>query len=190
MQSAGKPATYEDLLALPEGVKGEIIEGSLVLPPAPLPRHSYVQAALARAIGGPFDADDGRGGPGGWWILFEVDVRLSKHDIVRPDAAGWKRDRLPDPWDKQPIEVVPDWIGEVLSSDPSTDRVRKRRLYARAGVPHYWILDPVGRSLEALELDTTRGLWVERGVFDADTTTRIPPFEAIEIELARLFPPA
>ncbi len=188
MQPA-KRGSYEDLLALPEGVRAEIIEGSLVLPPAPRPRHSYAQGSLVRTIGGPFDGDDGRGGPGGWWILGEVDVGLSKHDIVRPDVAGWKRARLPSSWDAQPIDVSPDWIAEVLSSDPAVDRVRKRRLYARAKIPFYWIIDPVARSLEALELDEERGLWVERGVYDAESVARIPPFDSIEIEVARLFPP-
>jgi Uma2 family endonuclease len=190
VDTAKRLATWDDLRALPEDARGEVISGVLVTPPAPLPRHSSVQRKLSRVIGGPFDDDDGSGGPGGWWILLEVDVRLSPHDIVRPDVAGWKRNRLPDPWDTQPIDVVPDWIAEVLSTDPSVDRVRKRRLYAKARVPHYWILDPVpvARSLEALELDEN-GLWVERGVFDVESTARIAPFDAIEVDVARLFPP-
>ena len=102
-------ATYDELLALPDGERGEIVRGSLVLAPAPLPRHSKVQGALRRFIGGAFDDDDGRGGPGGWWVLLEVDVRLGRHDIVRPDLAGWRRERLLDPWDLRPIDVVPDW---------------------------------------------------------------------------------
>ena len=61
-----------------------------------LPKHSKAQRALGRFVGGPFDDDDGRGGPGGWWIFVEVDVALSVHDIVRPDLAGWRRERLAD----------------------------------------------------------------------------------------------
>jgi hypothetical protein len=128
MQGAKKLATYDDLLALPEDVKAEVIHGVLVKPPAPLPRHSSVQRKLARYVGGPFDDDDGAGGPGGWWILLEVDVRLGLHDIVRPDLAGWRRERLPDPWDTRPIDVVPDWICEIVSpSNAGTDRVTKRQ---------------------------------------------------------------
>ena len=63
MQSARKPATYDELLALPEGERAEILEGVLVTPPAPLPRHALAQRTTARFIGGPFDDDDGRGGP-------------------------------------------------------------------------------------------------------------------------------
>ena len=145
MQSARKAATYEDLVALPEGERAEILGGVVVNPPAPLPRHALAQRTTARFIGGPFDDDDGRGGPGGWWILLEVDVRLGPSDIVRPDLAGWRRDRLPVPWDMRPIDVTPDWICEIISpSNASNDRVKKRRLYATHAVPFYWIVDSGG----------------------------------------------
>ncbi len=85
MTAARKLATYDDLLALPEDVRAEVLRGALEVSPAPLPRHSRVQGALRRFVGGPFDDDDGRGGPGGWWTLLEVDVRLSRHDILRPE---------------------------------------------------------------------------------------------------------
>ena len=80
---ARKLATFDDLAGLPETVVAEVLSGALVTPPSPLPRHARAQRALGRFVGGPYDDDDGRGGPGGWWILLEVDVRLSPHDIVR-----------------------------------------------------------------------------------------------------------
>ena len=85
------PATYDDLLALPEGDRGEVVAGEVQVAPSPRPRHARTQRALGGFIGGPFDDDDGHGGPGGWWILTEVDVRLSAHHIVRLDLAGWRR---------------------------------------------------------------------------------------------------
>src|SRR5690242_15555671 len=100
---AGRLATYEDLLRLGDDVRAEILDGQIVVSPAPLPRHSRTQRALSRFVGGPFDDDDGRGGPGGWWIFVEVDVRLSAHDVVRPDLAGWRRERLPKPGSARPI---------------------------------------------------------------------------------------
>src|SRR5690606_40154007 len=57
--------------------------GEIVVSPGPLPRHSKAQGSARRFLGGPFDDDDGRGGPGGWWIFVEVDVALTPHDIVR-----------------------------------------------------------------------------------------------------------
>jgi Uma2 family endonuclease len=191
MQAAKKLATYDDLLALPDGVKGEILRGALVVPPAPLPRHSSVQGKLRRFVGGPFDDDDGAGGPGGWWIFLEVDVQLSAHDVVRPDLAGWSRERLAEPWDTRPITVVPDWICEVVSpSNAGADRVTKRQIYAAAGVRHYWLADPTARTLETFRLDPSAQRWVDAGAFEASERARIAPFEAVELDLARVFPPA
>src|SRR5918994_1996130 len=111
---APKLATYADLLALPEDVRAEILAGEIVTTPAPLPRHSNVQGSARRFIGGPFHDDDGRGGPGGWWIFVEVDIALSPNDIVRPDLAGWRRERLPRPGSLRPIGILPDWACEIL----------------------------------------------------------------------------
>ena len=113
MDPARRRARYDDLLALPEEVHAEILGGEITTLPAPRPRHSKPQGALRRFIGGPFDDDDGFGGPGGWWIFVEVDVQLGD-DVVRPDLSGWRRERWPEP-DTRPIQVVPDWVCEVLS---------------------------------------------------------------------------
>lgn len=125
MHAAKKLAVYEDLAALPDGVKAEIRAGTITTLPAPRPRHSRAQRSLARFVGGPFDDDDDFGGPGGWWIFVEVDVRFDRHEVVRPDLVGWRRERLAAR-DTRPIDVVPDWVCEILS--PSTqahDRVEK-----------------------------------------------------------------
>jgi len=190
MASSAEPklATYGDLVALPSDVHAEVLAGEIVTAPAPLPRHSKVQRAAGRFVGGPFDDDDGRGGPGGWWIFVEVDVALGPHDIVRPDLAGWRRPRLPRPGAARPIEVVPDWVAEILSpATAARDRVQKRNLYARAGILHYWLIDPETRVLEALVLRD--GVWLEAGVYDDSHTARTPPFEAIEIEVGGMFLP-
>lgn len=187
MDPAKRLATFDDLLGLPEDARAEVIAGVVVTAPAPLPRHSRAQGALRRFVGGPFDDDDGRGGPGGWWILLEVDVRLTPHDIVRPDLAGWRRDRLPQPWDVRPIDTRPDWVCEIVSpSNAALDRVTKRKLYA-AGIPHYWIVDPDARTLEAFRLSGER--WLDAGSYDERATARIEPFDAVELEVGRLFPP-
>ncbi len=183
-----KLATYSNLQALPGDARAEVLAGEIVFSPAPLPRHSKVQGSARRFVGGPFDDDDGHGGPGGWWIFVEVDIALGRHDIVRPDLAGFRRERLPQPGNVRPIEVVPDWACEVLSpSTAARDRVTKRHLYARAGVAHYWLIDPEARVLEALTLRD--GAWVEFGVYDDTACARIAPFEAIELAVGRLFLP-
>lgn len=188
MDPVRRLATYEDLLALPEDVRAEILGGEIITVPAPLPRHAKVQRALGRFIGGPYDDDDGHGGPGGWWILPEVDVRFTPHDIVRPDLAGWRRERLPSPWDTRPIDVAPDWVCEILSpTNAAQDRVEKRRLYAQHRVAFYCLVDPVARTVEALRLES--GAWVDAGSYDDASVARIPPFVEVELAVGRLFPP-
>ena len=187
---ARRLATYDDLLALAEGTKAEVIDGTIVSPPSPLPRHARAQRSLGSFIGGPFDDDDGRGGPGGWWILLEVDVRLEPHLVVRPDLSGWRRPRLVDRWDTRPIDVVPDWLCEVVSpSSAAHDRVKKRELYARHAVPFFWLVDPEARTLEALRFDAQARAWIEIGAYDDASVARIAPFHAIELEVGRLFAP-
>ena len=187
MTAAHKLATYETLLALPDDVKAEVVGGMVQVLPAPRPRHAKIQGALRRFIGGPFDDDDGFGGPGGWWIFLEVDVQFSPHDILRPDLTGFRRERLSD-LDERPFTVTPDWVCEVQSlSTARHDRVTKRRLYAQHGVKHYWLIDPDTRTLEALELRD--GVWMEVGVYDEDSSVCIAPFEAVELPIGRLFLP-
>ncbi len=187
MTTSGRLATYEDLLASPEGTRVELVAGTIVTAPAPLPRHSNPQGSLRRFVGGPFHDDDGFGGPGGWWIFVEVDVRFGVHDVLRPDLAGWRRERLATP-DVRPIDVVPDWVCEILSpSTAARDRVYKRRLYAQCGVASYWVVDPAARTLEAYTLRD--GSWVDAGAFDDTAVARIAPFEAVELPVGRLFLP-
>jgi Uma2 family endonuclease len=186
MQPARRAATYEDLLALDESVKAELVAGEILVTPAPRPRHSKTQRALGRFVGGPFDDDDGFGGPGGWWIFLEVDVRFGA-DVLRPDLAGWRRERLPQP-DVRPLLVVPDWVCETVSeSNAAHDRVTKRRIYAEHGVRQFWLVDPAARTLETFVLEA--GRWFDARSFDDTARARIAPFEAVELEIGRLFLP-
>ncbi len=183
-----RPMTYDDLLRLPEFARAEVLGGILETSPTPLPKHSKAQRSLGRFVGGPFDDDEGYGGPGGWWIFSDVDIQLGPHDIVRPDVAGWRRKRLNQPGEQQPITVVPDWICEV--SSPTTaarDRIEKRDLYGRYGVPHYWIVDPDTKMLEVFERQDQR--WVLLGTYGEGATASARPFREIEIDVGRLFLP-
>lgn len=187
-EPAPRLATYEDLLGLSEDVRAEILEGQIITAPSPLPKHAKTQGALRRFLGGPFDDDDGFGGPGGWWIFVEVDVQLERHQVVRPDVAGWRRSRLPQPDEIRPIDVTPDWVCEVLSpSTEARDRGVKRDLYARHGVAHYWIVDPDARILEAFELSAER--WTLLGTYGDGASVRLAPFEDVELDVGRLFMP-
>ena len=185
---ADRLATYGDLLALPEDIRAEILAGAVVTAPSPLPGHSWAQRTLGGVIGFPFDNQHGRGGPGGWWILPEVDIALGLHDIVRPDLAGWRRARLHHPGKNRPIEIAPDWVCELLSpSTASRDRGYKRDLYARSNIGHYWVVDVELRLLEAFELRD--GRWMLNGTYSDQDVARIAPFAEIELVIGDLFMP-
>jgi len=184
---ARKLATWEDVARLPEGVRAEVLNGEVVYTDLPKPRHQRVISGLLHFVGAPFDFGSG-GGPGGWWILPEVGLELSAHDVVIPDVAGWRRERVALFPEQRPIRIGPDWICEVLSpSNAKNDLVRKADLYHRSEVPFYWIIDPAARVVEALE--RTGAGWTRLGAWTDGDVARIRPFDAIELEVVRLFPP-
>ena len=177
-------ATYQDILDLPEGVRGEIIDGELIVSPRPSPKHLKASYALGHKIGGPFEFGE-NGGPGGWWIVPEPEVKFGENTLV-PDLAGWRKERLPSPPNTNWFEVIPDWICEVISpSSTRHDRVSKWNTYATHGVNYYWLIDPIAQTLEALRLD--QGHWVAVGNYGGDQKVRVEPFDAIEIDLAQLW---
>ena len=176
-------ATYADLVALPDHVVGEILGGELIVSPRPSVPHARASSRLTISVGGPFDR--GLGGPGGWVILDEPELHLGP-DVLVPDLAGWRRERMPVLPDEAFFTVAPDWICEVLS--PSTeriDRARKLALYAHAGVAHAWLLNPSTQTLEVLCRDGEE--WRLRAVHEGDARVRAEPFDAIELELAPLW---
>ena len=139
-------------------------------------------------VAGPFDRGVGDPpGPGGWWVLLEPELHLGD-DVVVPDWAGWKRERLPVLPDTAAFTNAPDWVCEVIS--PSTgriDRSRKMWIYARAGVSHLWLVDPLLETLETYHLET--GRWVVLGTYAGHDTVRAEPFDAVEIALAHWWMP-
>jgi len=90
--TADRVASYEDLLQVPGKLVAEILGGRLVTHPRPAPKHALAASRLGMDLGGAFDRR--RGGPGGWWILDEPELHLGP-DVLVPDLAGWRRDRMP-----------------------------------------------------------------------------------------------
>ncbi|MFO1141628.1 MAG: Uma2 family endonuclease [Amaricoccus sp.] len=181
---ARSPATYQDVLDAPEGMVAELVEGVLHLQPRPASRHALAISSLVDELVGPFQKR--RGGPGGWWIVAEPELHLGS-DVLVPDLAGWRRERMaayPDaPW----FDLAPDWACEVLS--PGTRRFDldvKRRIYAESGIGHLWLVDPKPRTLEALAREG--GSWVLVAALKGGEEARVPPFEAISFPLAALWP--
>lgn len=181
--SVQRPASYDDILALPENLVGEIIDGDLITNPRPAPRHLYASSRLGAELVRRFDLD--RRQPDRWWIFGEVELHLGPHVLV-PDIAGWRRERLPRLPDTAWFELAPDWVCEVLS--PSTarvDRVQKLPVYAAAGVAHVWLVDPVLRTLEAFE--NQQGRWLLLGAFKNDAAVAVAPFDAVPLDLGALW---
>jgi Uma2 family endonuclease len=176
---------YEELRAVPSHLVAEIIGGRLVTHPLPALRHSAASAVLIRKLVGPFQDDPD--GPGGWVFFNEPELHLGE-DVVVPDVAGWRRQRLTTPADSAWIEVAPDWMCEILSdSTERRDRTVKMRIYAGAGVSHIWLIDPRQQLLEALELNG-KGLWTVTGSWSSDDEVRAAPFDAVSFSLAGLWP--
>ena len=177
-------ATAADLAALPDDVRAEVVAGIIVEKASPSYEHGEAQSSLAELLKPPFQR--GRGGPGGWWIATEVEIELSAHEIYRPDVAGWRRDRVGERPHGRPIRARPDWIAEVLSiTNAEHDLGTKLFAYQRAGVPHYWIIDPEHRTLTVYRLGA-EGYVV---ALTAGKTERVhaPPFVEIELSVGELF---
>jgi Uma2 family endonuclease len=184
MSKTGRPASYEDLLALPEHVVGEIIDGELIVSPRPANRHAAATTSLNSDLHATFGRGN-RGGPGGWVILFEPELHIVGQVMV-PDIAGWRRERRPEIPDAPFFELAPDWVCEVLSpSTAALDRTRKMRHYGRAGVTHVWLLDPTPQTLEVFRRDGDSWRLVLAVAGDAEV--RAEPFEAVELALAGLW---
>ena len=173
--------TYQDVLDAPAHVVAEIVDGTLYTHPRPAPRHAVATSVLGGKLGPPFHGGDG--GPGGWRIIDEPELHLGE-EILVPDLVGWRRERMPELPDTAYFTLAPDWTCEVLcASTRKLDLLRKRPIYAREGVSHLWLIDPVDRILEAFELH--EGQWLLIASAQDDESVSIRPFDAITFSLGK-----
>src|SRR5262245_38264773 len=168
---AKRRATYEDLMQVPDTKVAEIIDGELVVSPRPASPHAHAASVLGGDLVTSFHRDPGDpAGPGGWWILLEPELHFAD-DVLVPDWAGWRRDRMSVLPNAAYFTTPPDWVCEVIS--PSTgrlDRSRKMQIYAREGVAHLWFVDPLALTLETYRLDA--GRWIVAGVHGGNERVR------------------
>ena len=171
----------------PPHMVAEIIDGDLLLSPRPAPRHANTESAIAAVLKGPFHW--GTNGPGGWVILVEPELHFfpgGEREVVVPDLAGWRRERLPEPPAVAAIEVRPDWVCEVISpSTESLDRAKKTRVYAREGVSHLWLVNPVATTLEVYRLVGEN--WQLVDTHEGEAEVRAEPFDALVLRLEQLW---
>jgi Uma2 family endonuclease len=179
-----KGATYRDLCAVPEDFVAEILGGELYATPRPAFRHVRAASTLGMLLGGPYQL--GVNGPGGWLILDEPELHFQE-DVVVPDIAGWRRERMTEASDAAYLTVAPDWLCEVLSPvTEKIDRGKKLKIYAREGVSCVWLLSPAAQTLEVWRLDDQK--WRLVGTHAGGDHVRAEPFGAVELSLEELWP--
>lgn len=178
-----RAATYQDLLDAPENMVAELIDGDLYTWPRPAGPHADMSSVLGMLIGFPYRL--GRGGPGGWWIVDEPELHLGEQVVV-PDLAGWRRERMPRIPKDHRFVISPDWVCEVTS--PSTvrvDRGKKMDIYAEHDVAWLWIIDPIARLFEVFTLEGKR--WSRVHTYSGNDVVRADPFPEAEIDLASIW---
>jgi Uma2 family endonuclease len=185
MTSPRRRATYDDLVAVPEHLVAEIVDGELYTSPRPASPHARAAIAIGADLFGSFDGPPGGAArPGGWWILYEPELHFDE-DVLVPDLAAWRRERMPAIPHVAAFQLAPDWVCEVIS--PSTgrlDRSLKMRVYARERIGHLWIVDPILRTVEVYRLDQ-QGRWIVVSTHGSTDHVHAEPFEAVELEIAR-----
>ncbi|MBC7977190.1 MAG: Uma2 family endonuclease [Myxococcales bacterium] len=180
-----REALFDEYCAIPAHQCAEIIDSTLYVSRRPAPHHTNATSILGSELNGAFQR--GRGGPGGWWVLFEPELHLVPLEPLVPDLAGWRVERMPTLPETAYFSIAPDWVCEVLSrSTESVDRNKKLPLYATHGVRHVWLIDPVAKTLEVHTLGDDHR-WRDVRVHEGNVRVRAEPFAAIELDLAALW---
>ena len=178
-------ATYHDVLDAPPNMVAEVVDGRLYTHPRPAMPHAIAGSFLGAELIGVYGKK-----PGGWWIVDEPEIHFGvfpEEDILVPDIAGWRRERMPERPVTAFVTLAPDWVCEILSSSTRRfDLGRKRDIYAREGVSYLWLVDPDARALEAFVL--REGEWKQTATVADDGLVSLPPFEGVSFPLNDLWP--
>ena len=182
---AGIRLTVEEFLELPDTYdrrKMELDDGELYIMPRPRRVHQTLGSLLNwyfESYLREFDEP-----PADFFSDFIVALSLEERVLLAPDLSVVLRERAHIIGDRM-IEGAPDIVVEILSSDRSRDLVRKRQLYAAAGIPEYWIFDYLNDTATLLEL--RNGEYVERATLGPSNTLTTPLLPGLAIPLADVF---
>ncbi len=181
----GTRLSIEEFLELPDTYdkrKMELDEGELYITPRPRTGHQFLQGDLIWHFQGYIRGFDDPPAE----VLHDVIVALSldRRILFSPDLVIILRGGRAVITDRT-VEGAPDIVIEILSSDRRRDLVRKRQVYAEAGVPEYWIFDPRADTATLLELRD--GVYVERAVLTVADTLTTPLLPGLAIPLADVF---
>jgi Uma2 family endonuclease len=179
----GVKLTYDDFVLFPDdGKRHELIDGEHYVTPSPNTRHQQISGDLFALIWTYLEAH-----PMGRVFHAPFDVVFSNFDVVEPDLLYVSNERAADVVTPLHVRGAPDIVVEIAS--PSTrkrDETIKRRLYERAGVSEYWIVDPetdVVRIYRRTTEGFDRALELSREAGDVLTTPSMP---GLVLPLARL----
>ena len=183
-EPARRRATLDELMPLiTNGEPFELVDGELLRKAAPDAVHGGAQAKITEQLGPMNRRPGGSRGPGGWWIMTEVDTRYAlTGEVFRHDVQGYRRDRHPERPRGFPVDLVPQWACEILSSSNArVDLVKKQRSLHTHEVGHYWIVDPAHETLTVLR-------WHEEAYLSVLTAgrgdvVRAEPFGEVEISI-------
>jgi Uma2 family endonuclease len=177
--------TVDDLLAMGEDVRAELIDGEIVQKAMPSTEHSFAQGNLSAWVHRRYNRKLGGRWPGGWRIGPEIHVIYGPHQVFCHDLVGWRRERVPELPEQNWSTIRPDWVCEVLSPNhEKRDLVDKLKTLHAAGVPNYWVIDRVEKILSLYRHDA-RAFLVRAA--SAGETIRAEPFEDIELRTGIIF---
>jgi Uma2 family endonuclease len=177
----------EVIRMLEEGDVVELIDGEIVPREMARAEHGISQMKIGELLGAYNRQPGGPRGPGGWWLMTEVEVLYPKtEEIFRHDAVGFRRDQHPERPTGFPVRAVPAWACESLSSSTARyDQVKKHRTLHLHGVAHYWIVDPEHETLTVLRHHADGYVTANSG--GVGDVLRYEPFDAIEFDVGELF---
>jgi Uma2 family endonuclease len=174
--------SYADLERAPEdGRRYELYDGEVYVVPAPIPRHQVVQYTVAEALRAVCREH------GGFAVGSPIDIVFSDYDVLQPDVVFFRADRAHLVDLDHAIRHAPDLCVEILSpSTESTDRGRKLQVFARYGVPEYWIVDPGAEVIEVYRLEASGYVLAQRA--SGDDEVRSDVVGGTALRAGRIFP--
>ena len=185
---ARRRATLADLTEHCErGLAVELIDGVIVQKAAPLPAHGSAQMKLGAILDPHHRKPGGPRGPGGWWIMSEVEVLYPpREDVYRHDVVGFRRDIHAGRPAGFPVRERPDWVCGILSASTARyDVVQKKRTLHERGVPHYWIIDPEHETLVVMRHGPEG--YVDILSASPGDMVRAEPFETTAFDVGEIF---
>ncbi|OHE61028.1 MAG: restriction endonuclease [Thermodesulfovibrio sp. RBG_19FT_COMBO_42_12] len=176
-----KTHDIKDYKLLPEGAPYQLIEGELIMTPAPSPYHQIISANLFKAISKIVDEKEI-----GLVIYSPIDVYLGEKNAFQPDIVFIKKERF-EILKEDGIYGAPDLIIEILSPTTAYYDIKKKfKVYERHGVKEYWIVDPDMRCIEVFLLNNQNEFSIglkacEKGIVKSTI------LEGLEISLDEVF---